>query len=735
MSTKQAQNIRKIVKRFEIALSGFAKNVKEREGIINEAYFNHTIATASRRYVKNYLVSHAFTKLFGNKRSATFSSIYIPQRFQTHTSVRSFESVEELEEAFSRDLQRSSHSKGSNLIGLNIANEEEYLTILGQPATGKTTFLKYIGLEALHHPESRYAHDVFPVYIQMWKFCHSTDTLLRAIADEFEQCGFPDSQELTIWMLEQGKLLILIDGLNEATLSQKHLSQHLQDFVKVYPQNRYIVSSRLASYQNSLGQFLEIVLQPWGDLHVQEYIHKWFAIAYETNFRQEEPSQMVLQALNTQSLSFIQDLSSEKAQQCWQVLQLNQIARELAKSPLYLSLLCLLWNQSYSFPSNISSLYQKAIHVVLEENVLKYQLIDNEKENSLSTDILDLLLTEIAYKGFALRQTFLPFAVVTEHVQSALAICTDSIQKLEVDFVFKVLQQLGICKIITAGSSSHFVFSHITFQEYFVARYVYNHNKVKQLVPNHLSDRRWQNVFLFLAGMMVGNTEELLLCIESQAFEYINTNRLRDILDWLEQVTLNSKGSMKSVAKRIALLFLARPRFLTELAPALLLTRMLGLARDLYESFDLSLDFEKVFASDLSMSLAHALDFDSTTELNLTVQLGNSLEEAFAKVGFDKRYINFTALNTKLEALHAQSPSYDQPFEVREAFRNKISRTWLQTLYLPSELNQISQQEVELLKNYLYANLLMVQCKKTAIAVPLKTWEEIESRMLRITRA
>jgi hypothetical protein len=217
----------------------------------------------------------------------------------------------------------------------------------------------------------------------MWKFCHSTDTLLRAITDEFEQCGFPDSQELTIWMLEQGKLLILIDGLNEATLSQKHLSQHLQDFVKAYPQNRYIVSSRLASYQNSLGQFLEIVLQPWGDLHVQEYIHKWFAIAYETNFRKEEPSQMVLQALNTQSLSFIQDLSSEKAQQCWQVLQLNQFARELAKSPLYLSLLCLLWNQSYSFPSNISSLYQKAIHVVLEENVLKYQLIDNEKDWTL----------------------------------------------------------------------------------------------------------------------------------------------------------------------------------------------------------------------------------------------------------------------------------------------------------------------------------------------------------------
>lgn len=734
MSIKQAQNIREIVKRFEIALSEFVNSIKDREGSINEAYFNHAILAASRRYVRNYLGSHAFTKLFGNQRSVTFSSIYIPQRFQTHTSIRSFESVEELEEAFSRDLQRSSHSKGSNLIGLNITNEEEYLTILGEPATGKTTFLKYIGLEALYYPESRYTHDVFPVFIQMWKFCQNTDTLLQAITKEFEQCGFPDSQELTIWMLERGKLLILIDGLNEATLSQKYLSQHIQDFVKAYPQNRYIVSSRLASYQNSLGQFLEVVLQPWGDLHVQEYIHKWFAIAYETNFRQES-NVTDLQALNIESLISDQDLSSEKAQRCWQVLQLNPIARELAKSPLYLSLLCLLWNQSYSFPSNISSLYQKAIHLVLEENVLKYQLLDNEKENSLSTDILDLLLTEIAYKGFALRQTLLPFDIVTEHVQKTLSNCTDSLQKLEVDFVIKVLQQLGICKIIAVGSSSHLVFSHITFQEYFVARYIYNHNKVKQLVPNHLSDRRWQNVFLFLAGMMVGNTEELLVCIESQAFDYINTSGLRDILDWLEQITLNSKGSMKSVAKRIASLFLARPRFLTELAPALLLTRMLGLARDLYEAFDLSLDFEKVFASDLSMSLAHALDFDSTTELNLTIQLVNSLEEAFAKVDFDKRYINFPALNTKLEALHAQTPSYDQPFEVREAFRNKISRTWLQTLYLPAELNQISQKEVELLKNYLYANLLMVQCKKTAIAVPLKTWEEIESRMLRINRS
>jgi len=725
MSIKQEQNIREVVNRFEIMLSGFTKSTQYQERNINEFQFSRAISQSARRYVKNYVEAHAFTQLVGSQKLPTQDSIYIPQRFQGYTSIRNFDSVDELEEAFTRDLQRSSHNKGSNLLGLNIAIEEEYLTVLGQPATGKTTFLKYIGLEALHYPESRYKHDVLPVFISTHKFCRTTDTILQAIAEEFEKCGFPVSQELTAWMLAEGKLLILIDGLNESILSQQYLSQHLRDFVKTYPQNRYIVSSRLASYQNSLGQFLEVVLQPWDDLHIQEYIHKWFAIAYTPTTSQASNSQ------DSQPLDYKQDIASQKAQRCWQLLQLNPIAKDLAKSPLSLALLCLLCDRHYSFPSNVSGLYQKVIYLLLEEQVLKYQLLDREEENSLGTEILDLILMEIAYKSFGLRQPFLPLEELTEYIQTILNSRTKDLQKLKVEVVLKVLQQVGICKI----TSANFEFNHITFQEYFVARYIYSHNKVKQLVPDHLSDRRWQQVFLLLAGMMVGNTEELLLCIESQAADYINTARLKDIFDWLDQINLNSTSNVKGVAKRIASLFLARPRFLTELAPALILTRMLGLARDLYETFDLSLNFEKVFASDLSMSLARALDFDSATELGLTIQLCNSLEKTLALINFDKRYINFATLNTRLESLNAQTPSYEQPFEVREEFRNKISRTWLQTLYLPAELNEISQQEIESLENYLYANLLMVQCRENAIAFSLEIWEEIESRILRTTRS
>ncbi|MBD2175312.1 hypothetical protein H6F42_00080 [Pseudanabaena sp. FACHB-1998] len=727
MSIKLEHSIREVTNRFELALSGFIDSDVGRELDISEAYFRHATVKAARAYTKSYLESHALVQLVGMQKPIALSSIYIPQRFQTHTSIRNFDSVNELEEAFTRDLQRSNQNKGSNLLGLNTANEEEYLTILGDPATGKTTFLKYVGLEALRYPEGRYKHNVLPIFLHLWRFCSEADTLLLAITEELEKCGFPFANDLAVWLLKNGKLLILIDGLNESPLSQKYLSHHVHAFVKAYPNNRYIVSSRLNSYQNSLGQFLEVAMQSWSDLHTQEYIHKWFAIAYD-----QSSNSKVNQVATIPNSSQELDKASDEAQRCWEILQINDIARGLANSPLSLSLLCLLCDRRLSLPANLSGLYEKAIHLLLEEKVLQHQQINNPDEKSISTEVLDLVITEIAYKSFEFQNMMLPLEEVKQQIQTILVSCNGDLQKLNVEFVLKVLQQVGICKATKFNTSTNFVFCHITFQEYFTARYIYNHNKVKLLVTYHLSDRRWQQVFLLLAGMMIGNIEELLLNIESQASSFINTNRLRDILEWLDQITSNSRSNLKNVSKRIATLFLARPRFLVELSSSLLLSRMLGLARDLYLDFDEDINFDKVFASDLSLSLAYALDFDSQTELSLTLQLCNNLEQSMKPLNFDSKDVNFKVLQARLEALTTKIPNLDQPFELREQFRQAISSTWFQALYLPKELNMISSEEVEDLENYLYANLLMVHCKKMAISVSNKTWEGIESRILRI---
>ena len=126
MDIKQERIIREVVERFEIALLGFVQASKEKGNEIDNIYFSYAISKAAHQYARNYVKSHAFIQIFGSRRLSTLGSIYIPQKFQAHNSIRNFESVDELEEAFAHDLQRSNHNKGNNLLGLNLANEEAY---------------------------------------------------------------------------------------------------------------------------------------------------------------------------------------------------------------------------------------------------------------------------------------------------------------------------------------------------------------------------------------------------------------------------------------------------------------------------------------------------------------------------------------------------------------------------------------------------------------------------------
>ena len=65
-------------------------------------------------------------------------------------------------------------------------------------------------------------------------------------------------------------------------------------------------------------------------------------------------------------------------------------------------------------------------------------------------------------------------------------------------------------------------------------------------------------------------------------------------------------------------------------------------------------------------------------------------------------------------------------------FFDRIHQTWLNGFNLEPELLNLSKQEVDILKNYFYANQLILQCKQTAVRVSPKTWEEIEKKMLQV---
>ena len=169
-------------------------------------------------------------------------------QFLDEQAIRSFESIQNLEEAYRKANKRSFQQQDcQKQEGLKIANQKQYLMVLGQPGAGKSTFVRKIGLEALKDKKGGFKHDHIPVFIELKSFKSSEIDIEEFIVKEFSICGFPSSKEFIAKALEQGKLLILLDGLDEVpTVNTNEVISEIQNFVDRYEKNRFIVSALLS---------------------------------------------------------------------------------------------------------------------------------------------------------------------------------------------------------------------------------------------------------------------------------------------------------------------------------------------------------------------------------------------------------------------------------------------------------------------------------------------------------
>ncbi|MEC4881771.1 MAG: hypothetical protein SAL70_10565 [Scytonema sp. PMC 1070.18] len=224
---------------------------------------------------------------------------------------------------------------------------------------------------------------------------------------------------------------------------------------------------------------------------------------------------------------------------------------------------------------------------------------------------------------------------------------------------------------------------------------------------------------------MRGGADELLLLIEKATQKYISTPKLQALLTWVNQVTTGSVGDIKPVAKRATAIFL----FLTlDLASSLALDpdQALVLALDIALAHDCVLD-ARAFALVHAFVLASAFSFD-LTHYFLSHTQAFDLTHGFEKIKVFNKSVNFNVLIARLEVLKAQLSASQQPLD--RAVRKRVVQIWFNTLRLNSDLIYLSEEEIEALKNYLYANSLIVQCKQAAVRISPTTWEAIEKRML-----
>jgi hypothetical protein len=715
------------------SLAGLIGNViKEKGGdLLKEADIDlgrgRAFHQAIQKYVRRYADRHGTLKVACVRMDSPMKldEIYTAVQLLPRSALRYYESTESLQELFRESGKRGFSFHGTaKQQGIEVANEQQYLMVLGGPGVGKSTFLRKMGLEALRQqaiknsarqnaemlkPQAHYyTHDCIPVMLELRQFSSSEFSVKDLIAQEFAVCGFPQAQDFTELFLRSGKLLVLLDGLDEVpeeTLN--HAITEIENLVDRYDDNRFIASCRVAAYTfGGFKRFDDVAMAAFEDGQIERFITNWF----------QKP----------------RDLEMVTAKNCWELLKSPdyQAAKELAQTPLLLTLLCVIYDEFQDFPKHRHKVYGEALDVLLRKWAAEKRILQEPIYQKFGADLELELLSELAYNSFVDDQLFFSRQTVLDHIQDFQAENENAPELDAAQILTEIEVQQGI---LVERSRDAYSFSHLTFQEYLTAKCIVDNQKVDQVVRDHLTDQRWREVFLLVAGLAPGKrgTDNLLTVMNETANHWLAGSRLQGLVHWANQETKNSSGTDKPAAKRTAALALDRVR-------ALALDRVRALALDRARALDLALDRARARA------LARALDLALARALDLARALARARARARARafdldldrardlalaLALDREYLTLEIFETeKIQAAIQQL----ETLESDVSYYNSAPKIWNDTINLSSDFWDISESEVQALTDYFYAMELLIRCKEAAVRVSPQVWEGIESRILTV---
>jgi predicted NACHT family NTPase len=363
--------------------------------------------------------------------------------------------------------------------------------VLGKPGAGKTTFLKHIAIEC---NRGKFQANRIPIFIPLKIFAEDARGagdfgLLQYIHQEFASCGIGE-RSVTEEVLSQGRGLILLDGLDEVPEEDSdEVVRQLRWFTRKYFKNQFIITCRIAAFKYRFKDegFTDVEVADFNDKQIEEFAKNWF-VAFAKDNREKG---LAL------ACEFIEKLNRPE----------NQQIRELAVTPILLNLTCLVFQVRADFPSKRSKLYEQGLDILLRRWDEAKGIQRDEVYRDLDVEHKKELLSQVAAITFERGDYFFEKDKIQRCIADYLrtlpnAITDRATLQRDSEAVLKSIEaQHGLLVERARGIYS---FSHLTFQEYFTARYFVESSDSQALenLSSHITEKRWREVFLLTAEML-----------------------------------------------------------------------------------------------------------------------------------------------------------------------------------------------------------------------------------------
>ena len=449
---------------------------------INDRGLNpNFFSSAGKIYASQLEERYDLIRIFNMSSPIPLRSIYTRVNILKKITARNRATMEDLQKLFELD-RRGFGIKQETHDGLQVVNQLDKCVLLGKPGAGKTTFLKYLALQAI---DDLLAEKRVPIFIGLKDWSDYGKPLEEYVINQFEICGFPDSKSFVEKLLLGGNCLILFDGLDEVSSNIEDTIGKIRPLLFKYSANKFIISCRIAAYNNWFENFSDVEIADFSDKEVESFVNKWFGSDIQT------------------------------ATQCLMKMNDDESIRELASIPLLLALLCLAFDETLSFPPNKAELYKEAITTLLKKWDTTRRIKREELYRNFSTGRKETMLSQLAFEFFEKGQYFFKQHVLENQIIEFikhLPEVNESSLELDGNIVLKSIEaQHGL---LVERAKGIYSFSHLTFQEYFTAKYIIDNaakGAIRDLINKHITDPRWYEVFLIVAGMLPKGDEFILL--------------------------------------------------------------------------------------------------------------------------------------------------------------------------------------------------------------------------------
>ena len=470
---------------------------------------------AERRFLKKYLdqliFNHKYLKLIG---------------FNTAGISRPL-----LEEVFVllRIAANVGESKQSQPISFNDAFKQyRSMVILGGPGAGKTTTLSYALLAyAKNKANEQLGVDerLLPIYVPLRRLSNTNRSIIEDVTDKETQILSAEilkeyPTEYFERRLKKRECLVLLDGLDEVLNEKTHrqIAQRINDLVAAYPGNRFLVTCRTAGWNDLLsGDFAVLSMQDFDREEIQRFVLGWHkAVITQSEYMrlqldnpdkkrfekawEAHKEEVVRPAIDIQSRNLVHAIDS------------NNRILAIAVNPMLLSLISLVHLNRKFLPRGRTVLYSQCLdHLIdLWERAKGFV----EPDNRVTTVQKEAVLREIAF-DFQLRGKG-----------------EDSRDNLE-QLIARIAAKLGISMppkdlledietrsgLLTERSLDVFGFTHLTLQEYLVAKHIQLNQAHTELLKRNFDNQAWREVILLYTGLVDDATDLIAGVASSDSLE------------------------------------------------------------------------------------------------------------------------------------------------------------------------------------------------------------------------